>query len=754
SNNNVHTCRIVRLDGQDVSYNYDISYEYGTLTIEKRNVCLTVVITGEGISYSSISYAYSKTFDGTFATLGYAAEHLTNGKPDWLAAFIGGDGDAYDPAFSTIGLNGGELPNCGAYAISIVMPSEDWCENYAFTLESRRLLIEPRQITVWTGTKSLAYNGTAQSWQEYTIDNRPDGQSALLAGHELRLTTLFERTDAGVYENENKYEVIGEGAYGAFGNPDRSNYQIIYGFGKLTITQATLRIKPTLSASSMLYGGNAVNPVAGYEILSGALFGSDTLDLRTMYTGTLVSGAVVTTYGGVTDAGFYAVGYDPAYADENNPNYEITFETVDFTILQRSITLATASDARDYDGTELTAPRASVGGDGLADGDALEAIAETITAVIDYTPVPVANETEFAVMHGERDVTHNYIISYGTSGTLRIDKRNITITPEGSVWEYDGDTHTKPSAIGDGLASTDSLVAIEGTITETGTEPNGEGIENETKFDIYRGTALVSDNYIISYQTGGKLIITKRKVTIRPAVASVVYDGNVYAYTFNATRDVKSGSFLPGDAERVTLTYSMSGTLYNGTKVENAQLVTDAAAYAVSLDTCTLGERDKYYDITCETGAFEIKRRELAVRPADLERTYDGTFTEIRHGADDYEVVSFRDGLASGHMFRILGTTDVWNVSEGVKTKRGIQITAGTVLDPTNADVTYNYIVYTQYEDDFGYDLFKSDFNGKITVTQIEITVKPLAPKDGDGNKTDYFYQGDSQAVLPDTSGD
>ena len=137
--------KIVDAKGKDVTGYYDISYEDGTLTINKRSVTLT-------------SETASKVYDGTPLT-----------KPEVTVTgdgFVEGEGATYDVT-GTI-TNVGETENKFTYTLN----EGTKAGNYDITTKLGKLTIKPVAevtVTIKGNTKTVYYNGKEQSVKGYTV---------------------------------------------------------------------------------------------------------------------------------------------------------------------------------------------------------------------------------------------------------------------------------------------------------------------------------------------------------------------------------------------------------------------------------------------------------------------------------------------------------------------------------------------------------------------------------------------------------
>ena len=137
--------KIVDAKNKDVTGYYDISYEDGTLTINKRSVTL-------------ISETASKVYDGTPLT-----------KPEVTVTgdgFVEGEGATYDVT-GTI-TNVGETENKFTYTLN----EGTKAGNYDITTKLGKLTIKPVAevtVTIKGNTKTVYYNGKEQSVKGYTV---------------------------------------------------------------------------------------------------------------------------------------------------------------------------------------------------------------------------------------------------------------------------------------------------------------------------------------------------------------------------------------------------------------------------------------------------------------------------------------------------------------------------------------------------------------------------------------------------------
>ena len=114
-----------------------------------------------------------------------------------------------------------------------------------------------------------------------------------------------------------------------------------------------------------------------------------------------------------TEAGTYTV-----YVKATNPNYNET-QVAEGTVVisKREITITADSAEKRYDGTDLTAPTATITGGTLAEGQTLESV--TVTGAQRSTGTSANVASNAMIKSGNTDVTANYAITY-TDGVLTV----------------------------------------------------------------------------------------------------------------------------------------------------------------------------------------------------------------------------------------------------------------------------------------------------------------------------------------------
>ena len=141
--------------------------------------------------------------------------------------------------------------------------------------------------------------------------------------------------------------------------------------------------------------------------------------------------------------------YDESYSKNNTYDYvisnagsysDVTANVGTLSIDKRAVTLTSESGEKPYDGTALTKPDVTVGGDGFVEGEATEIKATgSVTTVADGE---VTNTITYTT--GANFKADNYTITK-TEGTLKITESQKALVIESSTksWTYDGNSHCR-----------------------------------------------------------------------------------------------------------------------------------------------------------------------------------------------------------------------------------------------------------------------------------------------------------------------
>ncbi len=288
-----------------------------------------------------------------------------------------------------------------------------------------------------------------------------------------------------------------------------------------------------------------------------------------------------------TDAGAYII---EAKATVNG--VELTAEAT-LTINPRPVTLTSATDSKPYDGTPLTKPEVTVGGDGFVDGEgATFAVTGTITNV-----GTKANTFGYAL--NKNTLASNYNISTEL-GTLTITPKSITPDqPETPKEEKTGITVEKPGDVKyDGKDHAEKPVIKD---EKTGvTLEEGKDYEIVYPKDIKNAgeitaTVVGKGDYDGSFEI--KYNILKRDVTFTSATDSKQYDGNALT---NGNVEITGDGFIEGEGA----TFNVTGSITDVGSTNNA------FTYAMNE-----GTNADNYNVTVVEGTLTVSEQPVVPTP-------------------------------------------------------------------------------------------------------------------------------------------
>ena len=532
-----------------------------------------------------------------------------------------------------------------------------------------KIVINPRSVTLTSATDSKTYDGTPLTNDEITV-----GGDGFVEGEGANYNVTGTITDVGSADNAFTY-TLKDGT-------KADNYKITVNFGKLTINKVTTEIVITAASDDKTYDGTAlVN--SGYTYTEGVLAEGDVLTAVVEGSQTDVGTAdnVVTSYkvmrGDVDVTANYTFG----------ASVDGTLE-----VTKRSVTLTSATDSKEYDGTPLTNATVTVTGDGFATGEgATYAVtgSQTLVGTSDNTFTYTLNEGTDASNYDIETVFGKLTV------TDRTEKYKITVEANSGEFKYDG---TEKTASGFKTLEFE----VEGnTYTVEGLTASNAQTNAGTYTVEITGTAAVKDangNDVTAQFTvtevDGQLVITKRSVTLTSADDTKTYDGTALT---NSKVTVSGDGFVTGEGA----TYDVTGSQLTVGSSENAFTYTltegtNADNYEIKtvFGTLTVINRDAKFEITVVANSGEFK--------------YDGTEKNV----SGFNTLTF---TVNGQTYTVEGLS-----ASNTQTDAGtytVEITGtAAVKDAAGNDVTAQFKV--------------TEIDGQLVITKRSVTLTS-----GDGEK-------------------
>ena len=641
---------ILDADGNDKTSNYDISYEFGTLKVNK-------------FKFSIIFEEKSKVYDGTVLELTdkdvvtdpaeFPTDHVIVINP------IGSQ--------TEIGIYRGATIDCAN--TKIMFGEIDATENFEFSANSVNLIVLPPKNTKLTMKPHdivVTYDGTTYR-PNSLVDE--DGFLATLIdiGYIFEFDYVGEQTSAGqtpTYIDNLKI---------TYKDEDVTDYfDIEYPKGSITINKVKLdfvfkdKIKEYDTMPLHLTSNECQNV---FDLLPKDHF------IEVEFIGSQ------TEVGVYNDATVRVISITYKGADAIS-NFEITANKVSLTVVPRQITIVTNSNEKTYDGTVFADSGYQIQFGTLPEGHVLE---QTTYASITNAG-EIDNVQTFIIKDlANNDQTSNYKISY-VFGKLKVNKFSINISFEDKYKIYDGTTL--------------ELNYDDCTITPT-TLPDGHSLEfgfvgSQTEIGIYRGASIdfnnttvmfgeidATANFDISASSVSLSVLPPEntKLIIRPKDVVVTYDGT----TYRPTALVDEDGFLA--------TLMDIGYIFEFNYVGEQ---TDAGYTTTHIDAFKITYKDEdvtdYFDIEFFEGSITVNKVKLNFVFEDKFKEYDGESLTLTH--DDCSTVLAL--IPNGHTIELefIGSQTEIGVFENAKVD-----VENTKIIYNGADVTKNFEITTNEVD-------------------------------------------------------
>ncbi|MDE7087096.1 MAG: hypothetical protein K2O67_02775, partial [Clostridia bacterium] len=478
---NEYHIQIADEEGAPVTHNYDITYEYGTLTVKKMPVTVT------------LSDKEETEYDGTEKFPDLSGEYFDIQAIDEEST---ANLKLTHEDFTTV-LHVRSMIDAGTYSYSVNFKEKSSSDNYVLEVKNYGYLtIKPRAITVETGSAEKPYDG-----KPLTCNTAPNIKSAnkLVDGHQIVLPEkLPSITNYGTVDNDYKVTVLDSD-----GKDKTANYKITYEYGELKITacEITVTLKNFTEDNAFTYNGKEVLISADDAIVSITPANSaKKSDFKVVPDETL------------KNAGTYS--YNVEIADEEYAeNYEITCSGGTVTINALPVTVTLKNYVFEYSGKAVEidiADAAQINTPLLNAGNLKLQLAEIINAG-DYTyGVGFADGFGGA---GNFDLT-------AVGGKIKVTPLSVNLTLKNAVKEYDGDEYdlTEDTLV---LGEDSGLITDLSAFTATYIEGGDRGNAGTYHYTV----ALDNENFRFNSAVG-TVTVNKRAVTFYTADHSTPYTGN------------------------------------------------------------------------------------------------------------------------------------------------------------------------------------------------------------------------------------
>ena len=467
------TATIYDNDGNVATGNYDITYDFGKLTVDLRNITVTAknqeMTYGDEMPDLEDQYTFDPNALAEGDTLDVTLEYNIT------------DSDLSTSGNVTAGLHSGMVVEEGHVLTN--------GENYNYSFNAASLNVLPKDITITFDAKDKLYDNTTKAERDgdFIIDGVVSGDDVRAFGTELTYAfdapTVLRDADGNVLDRT----VTADGELVTVGK-DVDNYNIIFdNTAEAKIMPLVLTV--TAKDQSMTYGDANPDLTGQYDV--DGLLDVDTLVVTLAYD----SDNIPTSASGHFKAGEHEGAIiEDSHTLTNAESYDYIFNAADLKVEKRPITIA-ADDKEITYGDEVGELTYVVTGE-VADGDSVE---DTTLAVDGKENANGHyNAGEYDIIIGELSLdTNDYDITYDP-GILIVNQKEITVIADDKTKEERRPDPRLTYTV-DGLLDNDKLT---GRLTREPGEAPGE-------YEIQQGTVTANDNYIITY-IPGTLTITEK----------------------------------------------------------------------------------------------------------------------------------------------------------------------------------------------------------------------------------------------------
>jgi hypothetical protein len=671
--------------------NYEITKAEGTLIITANPAAIKVTADSD-----------SKTYDGTALT---KSTFSITGLPAGFTPDVTVSGSITDAGIAVNEVK----------SVVIRKDGKDVTDQFTnIETASGTLTVNKRTVNLKSESASKVFDGTALTAPNVAVTG--DG---FVASEVAELKAVGTITKAGSVKNEIRYtEKSGFKA---------DNYTITKDEGTLTITQNENEIVVNAKNAAKTYDGTALTES-----------GSEVIGLPNGYT------AEVTVSGSITNVGTAENKVTSVVIRKGDEDVTDQFKTITknsgtLTVSKRSVSLSSETASREYDGTPLTAPKVTVGGDGFVAGEVSDLKATGTIMNVGSVVNAIAYTENSSFKAGNYEITKS-------EGTLTITQNTaaITVTAGSDTKMYDGTALTKSTYSITGLpAGFTTVVMVSGSLTDAGTADN-----IVTSVIIKKGDEDVTNQFSSINKANGTLTVTKRKVTLKSEDASKAYDGTALTApavtvsgdgfvsgevsnlkatgsiikagsTKNAIEYTENSGFKAGNYEidkiegtltvtvnaaAITVTAESDSKTYDGTALTknsysiaglpagftSAVMISGSLTNAGTADNVITsvvikkGEEDvtdQFSSISTENGTLKVSPRKVTLTSASASKVYDGTALtapEVTVGGDGFVTGEVSDLKAAGTI------TDVGDVPNAITYTKKFGFKAG------NYEITEN----------------------------------------------------------------
>ena len=512
--------------------NYEITYEYGKLYVNKRADNKKYEVTVKGASGTSV-------YDGQ--------PHSATGLE--TASYTNKEGVQFSIRAKTSGAENKADADTYVNKVSDVVVTDphgnDVTDQFKITTEDGKLTIDKRSVTITAGSAEKEYDGSAltadQADPKFTTKGFVDGQGI------SDVTVEGSQTQCGTSAS-----TIKDKSWKFQNGTNGNNYSVITEPGTLTVKHRSNDKKYAITLTGK---SDTVSSYDGKEhMVSGVEQDKWTFD-GVEYTVSNyhanVSGVDAGTYGNIVTSGEDGYKVTDPNGNDVTEEFSISAAPGTLTIKPAEVTVTAGSATRAYNGSALTAAEAEheftaegfVGEDGIA--------SVTVEGSITNVGETESNVVQGSVVLKDGTKASNYSITY-KPGKFEVtpvaDEVVVIIAEKSDTKEYNGSEQSVEgyelrSISNSNYAATD--IEFVGSADDQVAKGTDAGTyEMNLKPEDFKNNSANFTN--VKFQiVDGSLTITKPAVTLTSATpAEKTYDGNPLE---DRTVSITSGSLATGD---------------------------------------------------------------------------------------------------------------------------------------------------------------------------------------------------------------
>lgn len=685
---NILSFSVKNAEGEEVTENYNLIVNYGTLTVAPRPVSIRTY--GTEFVYDGEAHSFSghEEIKGEYGLL---EGHTTSASG---LTEITEAGEAHN------------LMSIGVYDAEGKVVTSNYKVSISIS-DAGILRVIPRPISMIAGSANKIYDGTALTSDEIITAN-------LVEGHTLSGKTSGSQTNYGESPNEIDSEA-------GFTVVDADSVDVTKNYTVSMRVNGVLRVekrKITVTTENHEFIFNGEYNVCGEYSVEGLVNwhtaeASDCASIRNVNESGKINTMTITVYDGEREV---------------TGNYEISFEHGILSVTPREVFVETNEHEWVYDGDEhfddgfkVSDPTEQTG---LVGEHKISSHGSTVLINADTKP----NEMQFTVSDGE---TENYTVTVTKYGDLTVTRRPVTVTTGTKQQVYDGtvlkcETVTAVGLVGGHEVKAELWAGVR-DVRYSGDEVIG--VYNTATLKIYDGDTDITANYEIE-EVWGTLTITKRPVTLKTGSKTFVYDGKEHYFLEDGkdlTANEEGKGIIPGYNTGIVV--NPDGSLPKGTVVttvkdvvlEKPNIIKPVEIFATSYNFDT-GVTEyiyltKNYDISYEWGTLSVVKREITVTAESDDKVYDGapltcgtaTADFVGDIPTDAPAEEFENGLAEGHRLTVIMTSESTITTVGTQPNVIVEGSA-VIYDAEGKIVTDNYYI-------------KGLAQGTLTVNKRPITI-------------------------------